>query len=142
MEETTNPTTPVSNPAPSTTMTAAPASPSNSDAPHPEKEGSGAVVWVLVSIIVLVILGAGGYYIWSSNQVADVAPAPTGVATPSPTAMATQSAKVKTATDEATADLNTVSSGDDTTSLKKDLDNTNLNNIDKENSDISKEVAQ
>jgi uncharacterized protein HemX len=136
MEENTNPTTPSPSPSTPESSPATPSvsSPTPAEAPKPEKDGSGAVVWVLVSIIVLVILGAGGYYIWSSNQVTDVAPVQT---TPAPTASASAT---PSASDEATMELKKVSNSDETSSIKKDLDNTKLENIDKENSDINKQV--
>lgn len=102
----------------------------------PMKEhGSGAIVWVLVSIIVLAVLGAAGYYIWSSNQATDI------VTTPAPTVTSTPVVeKAPVASDAATAALNQMSTADDTASIKKDLDNTNLSNLDQETADLTQQV--
>lgn len=140
MDETTTPNPAPANQEPAPTAPTPP-TPETTFSPSTttpaSKDGSGAVIWVLVSIIVLVILGAGGYYVWSSNQMTDLAPA---VTSPTPPTVVSPTAAQKTASDEATTELNKILSSDETSAIKADLDKTNLEGLDKENADIAKQV--
>lgn len=90
----------------------------------PEENSIGPVIG---SIIVIVIIIVGGLYFWGKtiDEKNNSMPAE----------------EIMSAEDQKTLDLQKQSSSDDITAIEKDLNESNLNDLDKEIEDIEKELG-
>jgi len=96
--------------------------------PEPKKSGLQQYWYLLVALVLVVFMSVGG--IWFIKQ-GRFNPQPSPTPFPSPTAEA----------DQGTEALDEQGSSDEIDEIEKDLDNTDLNNLDKELSDIESELA-
>lgn len=93
-------------------------------------------IWLWVAALLVAVLAAAALYIWSVGGLGALRSGPAGEL---PYAESPSSAKQES--DQTTSDLKVQGSADDVSSIEKDLNDTNLDDLDKELKDINTEAG-
>jgi len=107
--------------------------------PPPTAAKPKTFLYLLVVLVVIVTIISLGIILFNFSKPRE---SPVSQVSPTPAAVTSQPTITVTAEDQATQNLSTQGTSDEIADIEKDLNNTDLTNIDKEVDDINLELSQ